>query len=450
LAAIEPSPADAAAVQFFTTSGTIVDADPDQTGRITNGTGQTSCAVPTTATLNTATGARNFDAYTLANNLATTACITVSFDQSCAPADSLQYSAYLDSFNPASPLANHLGDVGAGNSGTQTNHSFSFNVPPGHSFVVKANATDVGGTCAGGYTLRVSSDPQQPPGPPETVIQSGPSGDQTSTDASFSFSSNQTPVTFQCSLDSATFTPCSSPKGLTGLALGTHVFQVRALHATNGLDSTPAVRAFNVVAPAEPPVVPPETVIQSGPSGDQTSTEASISFSSDQAPVTFQCSLDSAPFDDCSSPRQLTGLALGTHVFQVRAIHATNGTDPTPAVRAFNVVAPVTVPVPTPTPTGDDNAFTIGKLEHTKLSLTVPGAGVIDVSDANASKNKLLLKHSSATASGAGPLEVTLKLTKTAKKKLKEKGKVKVKAKIAFTPTGGTANTQEKVLKVRT
>jgi phosphotransferase system HPr-like phosphotransfer protein len=104
---------------------------------------------------------------------------------------------------------------------------------------------------------------------------------------------------------------------------------------------------------------------------------------------------------------------------------------------------------PAPPPPPVDNAFTIGKLKHRTLSLTVPGAGVIDVNDANASKKKLLLKHSSATASGAGAVKVTLKLTTTAKRKLKQTGKVKVKAAITFTPTGGTANTQTKGLKVK-
>ena len=100
-------------------------------------------------------------------------------------------------------------------------------------------------------------------------------------------------------------------------------------------------------------------------------------------------------------------------------------------------------------PPAVDNAFTIGKLKGKKLSLTVPGPGAIDVDDANASKNKRLLKRSSATASGAGTVKVTLKLTKAGKRKLKEQGRVKVKAAITYTPTGGTANTRNKKLKIK-
>ena len=119
--------------------------------------------------------------------------------------------------------------------------------------------------------------------------------------------------------------------------------------------------------------------------------------------------------------------------------------------QSFTEAAPPASPEPpaSPAPPGVDNAFTIGKLKKRRLTLTVPGAGVIDVNDANASKKKLLLKHSSATASGAGTIKVTLKLTKTANKKLKENGKVRVEAAITFSPTGGAANTQHKRLKVK-
>ena len=95
------------------------------------------------------------------------------------------------------------------------------------------------------------------------------------------------------------------------------------------------------------------------------------------------------------------------------------------------------------------DSFTIGKLKGKKLSVDVPGPGTVQVKDASASKKKLLLKPSSATASGAGTVKVTLKLTKTAKEKLKKKGKVKVRAAITFTPTGGSANSQTKALKVK-
>jgi hypothetical protein len=76
--------------------------------------------------------------------------------------------------------------------------------------------------------------------PPETTIDSGPSGTTTSTSATFTFSSSEARSTFECALDGGRFAKCSSPKSYSGLALGTHTFQVRAKDAAHNLDPTPA------------------------------------------------------------------------------------------------------------------------------------------------------------------------------------------------------------------
>ncbi len=134
-----------------------------------------------------------------------------------------------------------------------------------------------------------------------------------------------------------------------------------------------------------------------------------------------------------------------------KSVYVTGGADDAIARldRAVPVVAPPPPVDPPVDPTPPSNKFSVGKLNGKKLDLTVPGAGEVRIRDANASKQKVLLKPSSATASRAGTVTVTLKLTRTAKRTLKEKHKVKVKAAITFIPTGGTANTQTKGLKVR-
>lgn len=82
---------------------------------------------------------------------------------------------------------------------------------------------------------------------------------------------------------------------------------------------------------------PPETTIDSGPSGTVTSDSASFTFSASEPGSTFECSLDGTAFSPCSSPQEYSGLADGTHTFEVRATDAAGNTDPTPASRSWTV-----------------------------------------------------------------------------------------------------------------
>ncbi len=143
------------------------------------------------------------------------------------------------------------------------------------------------------------------------------------------------------------------------------------------------------------------------------------------------------------SPGSLAVSPDGASLYTADAIDA--------SVASFDRELAPTPPPPPPPPTSPSpsNEFSIGSAKGKKVDVTVPGAGRIDVRDAKATKRKLLLGPSHATAPGAGTVPVPLKLTKPAKKKLKRKHKVKVRAAITFTPTGGTANTRAKALKVK-
>jgi hypothetical protein len=82
--------------------------------------------------------------------------------------------------------------------------------------------------------------------PPDTTIGSGPSGTITSSSASFSFSSTESPSTFECRFDAGSWGGCSSPKAYSGLANGAHSFEVRAADGAGNTDPTPASRSFTV------------------------------------------------------------------------------------------------------------------------------------------------------------------------------------------------------------
>jgi len=185
---------------------------------------------------------------------------------------------------------------------------------------------------------------------PDTTIDTGPPAFSNSTSATFTFSSNEANVTFDCSLDAAQAMPCTSPATIESLTPGNHFFIVRARDAAGNIDGSPAQISWLVDTAA------PDTNITSGPTGVVTQVDASFTFNATEGGSTFQCSLDLAPFAACTSPKNYLGLAQGDHLFEVRATDAAGNPDATPAGRGWTVdtIAPDTTFTVTPSdPTTD-------------------------------------------------------------------------------------------------
>ena len=281
---------------------------------------------------------------------------------------------------------------------------------------------------------------------PQTTIDSGPSGTVSSGSASFGFSSSQSGSTFRCRLDDGTWSSCVSPKAYSGLANGSHTFDVAATDGAGNADATPASRTWTVNVAADTPAqavwsapsnavvgqpatfdgcaskgdaplsyewswgyydteiwattckatftfqiagekvvslrvtdadgqsdylertfnvasaqsstptptptptttptptatppndtTPPNTTLSSGPSGTVSSGSASFSFSASESGSTFRCRLDGSAWSSCVSPKSYTGLANGSHTFDVAATDAAGNTDATPASRTWTV-----------------------------------------------------------------------------------------------------------------
>ncbi|HSC72959.1 MAG TPA: HYR domain-containing protein [Gaiellaceae bacterium] len=83
----------------------------------------------------------------------------------------------------------------------------------------------------------------------------------------------------------------------------------------------------------------PDTTITGGPSGTATTGTASFTFSASEPGATFACSLDAGAFQSCSSPQTYSGLADGSHSFQVRATDGAGNSDQTPAAQSWTVRA---------------------------------------------------------------------------------------------------------------
>ena len=119
-----------------------------------------------------------------------------------------------------------------------------------HAFSVKA-ADAAGNTDASpatrSWTVAVATPPVDTTAP-DTSITSGPSSATTSTTASFGFSATEGGSSFQCKLDSGSWSACTSPKAYSGLAVASHAFSVKAIDAAGNADGTPAAQAWTVQA----------------------------------------------------------------------------------------------------------------------------------------------------------------------------------------------------------
>ncbi len=146
--------------------------------------------------------------------------------------------------------------------------------------------------------------------PPDTTINTGPTGTISTDQATFTFAGNPSGDTakIQCRIDSQPFADCSTPKTFTALTEGPHTATFRAEDAAGNQDQTPATRTFTV------DTTPPDTTINTGPTGTITTDQATFTFAGNPAGETakIQCRIDDGAFADCPSPKTFTGLADGS------------------------------------------------------------------------------------------------------------------------------------------
>src|SRR6266511_2194548 len=151
----------------------------------------------------------------------------------------------------------------------------------------------------------------------------------------------------------------------------------QGLASANGVAVSPDGRSVYVASQTDDAIVrfnredPPETQIDSGPSGTTSNTTPTFTFSSDEGNVTFACSVDGAAFAACSGPgnsHTTAALADGAHTFEVRAADTFGTADPSPASRAFTVdttapVAPAITASSPASPANDNNPELTGSAE---------------------------------------------------------------------------------------
>ena len=137
-----------------TIHGTLGAEDPTQIGRLFRDDPASTCAAPLTCPGVTGTEVLNYEQHQFLNNNSTDQCITVTVDTGlCVDGSSIQSSAYLNTYNPASLCTNYLADIGAS---PMPLKSYTFTVPAWQTYTVVVNEV-MGEPLCPGYTLTVSA-----------------------------------------------------------------------------------------------------------------------------------------------------------------------------------------------------------------------------------------------------------------------------------------------------
>jgi large repetitive protein len=144
---------------------------------------------------------------------------------------------------------------------------------------------------------------------PTVTIGSAPPNQSNVASASFTFTASEPSATLQCKLDTGTFVACISPQSYSGLSNGPHTFTVQATDAS-GVGEASHSWTIDTVAPV--------ATITGRPSNPSKLNSASFVFTAGE-PSTFECKLDNAAVESCTSPKAYTALADGQHTFQVKA-----------------------------------------------------------------------------------------------------------------------------------
>jgi hypothetical protein len=164
---------------------------------------------------------------------------------------------------------------------------------------------------------------------PDTVIDTfDPATSPTNqTSASFTFHSTEPLGSLECKLDAGAWTNCDSgSQSYAGpLGDGSHTFQVRATDAALNTDPTPDSYTWVVDTAV------PDTIIDTNPPDPSSTDSAAFTFHSTEPLGSLECKLDSGAWTNCDSgTASYTGLANGSHTFQVRATDQAGNTDTTP------------------------------------------------------------------------------------------------------------------------
>ncbi|MFZ0316532.1 MAG: Ig-like domain-containing protein, partial [Nitrososphaeraceae archaeon] len=175
---------------------------------------------------------------------------------------------------------------------------------------------------------------------------------------------------FECSVDGAAFSNCSTPMKLDKLTDGSHTIEIRSSDNVGNDDASPASFIWTI------DTVPPNTSFSSvidgnrnavAAGGNTLSTSMTFTFSGTDTGSglsLFECSLDGAPFVTCESPIDLNNLADGSHTFEVRSEDNVVNRDQSPA--SFNWTIDTSAPTTSIDTVVDSNKNSLSNSSNTR------------------------------------------------------------------------------------
>jgi outer membrane protein OmpA-like peptidoglycan-associated protein len=300
------------------------------------------------------------------------------------------------------------------------------------------DSTDVVLTDSAFVTLKLSTPPQLDP---PTITRAPASVSRTAT-FEFTGGSNH-----ECRIDGGPWVACTSPYTPTGLADGTHTFEVRQ----NGSEPASVSFVLDTTPPAKPTVL-------SGPSGLTASSTARYTFTGEPG-ATFECRIDTRGFTPCTSPVAYKKLARGKHTFQVRQTDVA-GNVSQPAVERFTVSSASVVMRASGSKKGKATPVLAATVSTTSSSADVgcrvPGATLTRCEIkvyASVNGKRVLIGTGSAKARGKGSrMQVKVKLNARGRALVNRPGGVKATFRLNASTTSGkvVASTVARMLPART
>jgi hypothetical protein len=310
--------------------------------------------------------------------------------------------------------------------------------------------------------------------PPQTTIDSGPSGPTNDSTPTFALSSSEAGSSFECKVDAAAFGACTSPLTTAILADGPHGIEVRATDKAANTDPSPALRSFSVdtaapvvslTAPAAGAVSPTATPALAGTAGIAAGDSATVSVKVYAGTGTGGTLLQTrtASADPVTGAYSVAAASLASGTYTAQASQADSAANTgTSTARTFSVdtgalpgVPPPSEPPPEATPpeaappetTAPEASVLIfaaipptGTFSITKLRRNQRGNAIAVTVDVSGPGSVVLfgkkVQKVSRTAADAGPVTLVARLKQGIVVPLGDPGKTKVN--VAYTPSGGS------------